>query len=108
MGRPPATRINTDDIVEMLKKEGRKKIDGYEKMAILLKGLFYNALPKDENGKVVPTGQGKMDLKAAGYLLNRIYGKPSEQRKVQVDIFRHLVDAEKSIDISEYKVTWEG
>ena len=98
MARPK----NTDSIIEALKRYGQKRLDGYKYLDTLVKGIWYNALPKDDKGQVVASGMGKIDLKAAQFIITMIEGKPVERKEVRHDVFGHYPEAERDIDLNDF------
>ena len=99
---PPRGRPKkTDDLIEALQGEGQKRVNGYKKIDILVKGLWHNALPKDKEGRIVEDGKGEVDLKAAQFILNQMYGKPVERRETFIDIFAHYPE---EIDTDQFKL----
>jgi hypothetical protein len=103
MARPK----NTQSIIDAIKRHGQKKRDGYKNIDTLAKGLWYNALPKREDGSIAYNGEGKMDLKAAQFITTMIDGKPVEHKQVRHDIFAHYPQAEKQIDVDKFDKTIE-
>jgi hypothetical protein len=106
MARP--RKEQTEDLIRLIKQELRKKVHGtsgrYTKAELLARTLVRSALAKNEDGSFNTDGVGEFNMKSLQFCVEAVHGKPTERRETTINVFAHYPEAERAIDVNNYKV----